>query len=98
MPSLRRTIGTFLSVLGPLPSPGRISPQATPALHHPPHLTCPPPRQSLRRGLCLRRIFLLSPRSESELDRPLGLLPSRLVLVTPPAPILFKREVESHLI
>jgi hypothetical protein len=80
---------------------GRISPsfpQATPALHHPPHLTRLPPSQSLRRGLCLRRIFLLPPRSESELDRPLGLLLSRLLLVTPPAPILFKWEVESHLI
>lgn len=72
-------------------------PKQTPALHHPPHLTCLPPSQSLRRGLCLWRI-VLPPRSESELDRPFGLLSSRLLLVTPPAPILFKWEVESHLI
>jgi hypothetical protein len=62
------------------------------------HLTCLSPSQSLRRGLCLQRIFLLLPRSESKLDRLLRLLSSRLLLVTQPAPILFKWEVESHLI
>jgi hypothetical protein len=36
-----------------------------------------PASKSKRRGLCLRRIFLLPPRSESELDRPLVLLSSR---------------------